>query len=546
MEPSAITARTRTTAAALALAVATTTLGAAVFSASPATAATAAAAAVTIDAPVAPRAGTIDLTGRIGVAPGEVTTVLYVFDATSSTASPTGLDCSGNGALGPEDDLNQDQSVGDILDCEIAGVGALNRSLAASSGLQVGMVAFANQAAVADLDPVGSATFVPPGFTGGDPRPRIDTVAGSVVRDRIGLYDARDLGGSGAGTAFNSAISVALSTLGTAPAGPKWIMFLSDGQAAIDDALLGQLAQSGVRLRSFGIGADATCASTGSLYKMAAATGESCRTATQPASLAAGLTWSLPDTLNGVSVTIGRVAVAATVDAVGGWKASFGLGAGTYRATVHAVLASGVTQSAQRTFTVAAAPTGPAPGTVTPGPGALGATVVKVARPGPSRDVLPSRVTGRVGRPVDGLTVAPSLSGAAVLLQARSSAGAPWITVDRDRIDAAGRFALGWNPEVGLRLLRVVLEPTGRFAGSAAAVPTASISACKVAGRSRWTVTCLTTAKAGSVVRLLQGRKVSDKTRVRRGSFHLVGTGKVDAHRIDLRVGKRLHVRLAL
>ena len=37
-------------------------------------------------------------------------------------------------------------------------------------------------------------------------------------------------------------------------------MFLSDGQAAIDDGLLQQLTQSGVRLRSFGIGADASCA----------------------------------------------------------------------------------------------------------------------------------------------------------------------------------------------------------------------------------------------------------------------------------------------
>lgn len=524
----------------MALAVATATLGVAVISASPA------AAAVTIDAPVTPRAGTVDLTGTVGVDPGDVTTVLYVFDATRSTASPTGLDCSGNGALGPEDDLNQDQSVGDVLDCEIAGVGALNRSLAASSGLQVGLVAFANEAAAAELDPVGSATFVPPGFTGGDPRPRIDTVAGSVVRDQIGLYDPRDLGGSGAGTAFNSAISVALSTLGTAPAGPKWIMFLSDGQAAIDDALLGQLAQSGVRLRSFGTGAEATCAPTGSLYKMAAATGESCQLAPEPASLAAGLTGSRPDALNGVSVTIGDVSVAATVDAVGGWKASFALGAGTYTATVRAVLASGVTQSAQRTFTVAAAPTGPAPGTVTPDPDALAATVVNVAPPGPSRDVLPSLVTGRVGRPVDGLTVAPSLSGAAVLLQARSSAGAPWTTVGRGQVDGAGRFALRWNPEVQLRQLRVVLEPTRGFAGSAAAVPTATISACKVAGQGRWTVTCLTTAKAGSVVRLLRGAKVTERARVRAGSFRLVGTRKVGEHRIDITVGKRRHIRLAL
>ena len=64
MEPSAITTRTRTTAAAVALAVATTTLGAAVISASPTAAAAAASASgVTIDAPVAPRAGTVDLTG---------------------------------------------------------------------------------------------------------------------------------------------------------------------------------------------------------------------------------------------------------------------------------------------------------------------------------------------------------------------------------------------------------------------------------------------------------------------------------------------------
>ena len=59
-------------------------------------------------------------------------------------------------------------------------------------------------------------------------------------------------------------------------------------------------------------------------------------------------------------------------------------------------------------------------------------------------------------------------------------------------------------------------------------------------------MTCLTTAKAGSVVRLLQGGKLTDKARVRRGSFHLVGKGKVSAHRIDITEGKRRHIRLAL
>ena len=88
--------------------------------------ASAASAAVSIDAPVAPPAGTVNLTGSVGVEAGEVTTVLYVFDATRSTASPQGSDCSGNGAVGAEDDRNGDGSVGDILDCEIAGVEALN------------------------------------------------------------------------------------------------------------------------------------------------------------------------------------------------------------------------------------------------------------------------------------------------------------------------------------------------------------------------------------------------------------------------------------
>ena len=539
MEQPSRTPRRRTTAAIAALGLVSTSL-AVLLTSSPAT------AVVTIDPPPSPRAGVVDLTGTVGVDPGDVTSVLYVVDATRSTSAPTGADCSGNGVAGADDDFNNDDSDGDILDCEIAGVQALNRSLAATSGLQVGLVAFANQAAVADLDPAGSATFLPPGFTGGDARARVDTVVSSVTRGGIGLYDPRSFGPSGSGDAFTSAISVALSTLRAAPAGPKWIMLLSDGASGIDNDVLAQLGQSGVRLRSFGIGADATCDRAKSLYKMAAITGESCQVVTNPASLSAGLTGSRPDSVNGVSVTIGNVAVAATVDAVGGWRARFTLGAGTYTAIVRAVLASGVTQTAQRSFTVAATTAGPAPGTVTAGPGALSATVVKVSRPKPSRAPLPSKVTGRVGRPLPGLTPTAALSGSRVLLQARAAEGAAWSTVGQSTVDGAGRFTVKWKPQARLRLLQVVLEPTSGFAGSAAAVPTAKISACKVAGKGRWTVKCLTTAKKGSVVRLLQGGKVVDKAKVRRGGFRLVGRGKVGAHRIDVTVGKRSHIRLAL
>lgn len=517
------------------------TLGAGVVTAG------AASASVVIDAPTAPRAGTVTLNGRVGVDQGDVTTVLYVVDATQSTGSPQGSDCSGDGVLDGRDDPNGDGSVGDILDCEITGVEALNNSLATTTGLQVGLVGFANQAAAADLDPVGTAAFAPPKFTGGDARPRISTVARSVVRDQIGLYETKTLGGSGAGTAFNSAISVALSTLRTAPAGPKWIMFLSDGQAAIDKGLLAELGQSGVRLRSFGIGTEASCAPTGSLFKIASATGESCELAPNPASLAAGLIGSQPDAVNGVTVSIDDVSVAATLDAVGGWSADFTLGAGTYTAQAQAVLASGATQRTERTFTVEPAPGGPAPGTVTTGPGALKATAVKVTRPKPSRAVLPSRVTGRVGRIGDGLTVSAALSGSRVVLQGRQAAGAPWTTVAQDAVDGAGKFVLTWKPKVRLRLLRVELQPFGEFAASAAAVPAAAISACKVAKRGGgWTITCKTTAKKASVVRLLKNGKVTDRTRVRNGSLRLRGKGGVGEHTIDITVGKRRHLRLAL
>jgi hypothetical protein len=527
-----------TAATAMSLVVAAGLTLAVLGTASPATGA---GGTITIDPPGAPKAGPVTLTGTVGLDPGDVTSVVYVYDATDSTKAPAGADCSNNGALGPEDDFNADGVVGDVLDCEIAGVVALNQSLATTSGVQAGLVAFANQAAAADLDPVGSATFLPPGYTGGDPRPRIETVARSVVRGQIGLYDPKPLGGSGAGTAFDNAVQAALATLAGAPAGPKWIMFLSDGQAPIDDGVLSQLSVSGVKLRSFGVGQGATCAPYSSLSKMAKATGESCTVVPQPTSLTAGLTGSQPDAVNSVSVTIKDVSLAASVNAVGGWSATFDLGAGTYTVTARAVLASGSTLTASRTITVAPGSGGPPPGSVSPGAGSLKATAVKVDQPEPSRAALPSRVTGRVGVPGNRLTVTKKLSGARVLLQARSAPGSAWTTLDRDRVDRAGRFTLSAKPKAGLPLLRVALLPHRRFGASAASVPPAPISACKVKSQGQgWTVRCLTIAKDGTRARLSKNGQLVDTARVQDGGFRLRGRGAVHGHVIDVRKGSRL------
>ncbi|HRD62782.1 hypothetical protein [uncultured Nocardioides sp.] len=518
-------------------------VGAVVASGSPAHAA---GGAVTIDAPAAPTAGRVELTGTVTGAAGATTSVLYVYDTTDSTALPKNSDCSNNGSAGADDDFNGDGSVGDVLDCEIAGAIALNASLASTSNVQAGVVAFADDAAAADLDPHGSATFVAPSYTGGDYKPRIETAARSVTRGHIGLYDPKALGGSGAGTAFNSAIRVALDTLATAPAGPKWIMFLSDGQAAIDDALLDRLAQSGVRLRSFGIGAGASCLKHSSLYKMAAVTGEQCSTVARPASLGAGLVGAQPDAVNGVSVTIKNVSVAAQINAVGGWTAAFNLGAGTYNATATAVLASGAKVVSQRTFTVAAAPGGPGDGSVGAGAGSLLATSVKVRRPAATRDALPADVVGKIGVP-HGKRLPKVLKGSKVRLEARAAAGDKWTTVDRGRVDKRGRFHLSWHPKRTQSLLRVTLLPRRGYAGTSSAVPSAPISACKVKSRSGgWTLTCHTTAPDRSSVRLVKGGAVVDRARTQGGTFKLHGAGAVNRYTVDLKVGKGRHIWLRL
>jgi hypothetical protein len=505
-----------------------------------------AAATITIDDPGAQTAGTVRVTGKVGAAADGITSVMYVIDASGSTRTtePGTTDCSGNGTEGlKDDDFNNDQSLGDVLDCEISGVLALNRSLP-SAGIQVGLVGLAETAAAADLDPVGSAALVPPHFTGGDPLPRIESVATSVNRNYIGLFDRRELGSDG--TNFNAAIDAALSTLATAPAGPKWIMFLSDGEARVDDALLERLGQSGVHLRSFGIGARATCGRFASLFKLATATGETCELVPDPSLLAAALTGSQPESVNGVTVTINGVSVAADLDALGGWSGNFTLGAGTYTATARATLASGATVSTQRTFTVAPSAGGPAPGSVGFGPGSLEATAIKVNKPKPTRKTLPATVTGRVGLVTPGFETTKKLEGARVVLEARRGAGAPWQAMDSDKANGSGDYVLKWRVRKSMTSLRVVLQPYRSYAASTAAVPAAAISGCKVTKRgSGWTLKCATTAKDGSRVRLLKNGKATGYARVRKGVFYLRGTGRTGAFSVDVTVGKR-HIRLPL
>ena len=233
--------------------------------ASPAAAATP--PTLTIQDPGTPTAGPVELRGSVS-AGSLTTTVLYAVDASLSTQHPDGLDCDGSGAFTPgRDNVNGDNSAGDVLDCEIGAVLSLNSTLATSPGSPLVALEtfYGTAAAPVELAP-GTAT---PALTA----PGARDVAGQVVVDTR-ARELRRPDPSVTGTSFDKAVETALATLSSAPAGPKWIIFLSDGQGQVADSTIAALRASGVNLRSFAPGSPGGC--QGSLAAMAAATGQDC------------------------------------------------------------------------------------------------------------------------------------------------------------------------------------------------------------------------------------------------------------------------------
>jgi hypothetical protein len=505
--------------------------------------ASAAGSSITIADPGKLSAGQVTLRGTVTPgSPSDTPTVLYILDASGSTSNPGGS-CGG--------DLNGDGDADTILDCEIAGVTTLDGSLASQPGVVLtGLAAFAGgtnpavaDAATASLQTTaeGERTFAPAGYTGGSSTSRLDIAARGVIRSHITQLIDKDL--DGRGTNYDEAVSVALSALSAAPAGPKYIMFLSDGQGSASDATVNALTASGVHLRAFDISGSGACSTGGSLLRLAAATNEQCVNVHDPSTLSAQLAGSQPEGVNGVTVTINGVSVAADLDAIGGWAASFQIGQGTYTVTARASLLSGATVSATRTITVADAPGGPPPGGVTPV--SLKASKVHALRSAPTFGVLPAKVTGKAN-PYAKSTSAKVLNGATVKLEARTRVGATWVKVGSATVHK-GAFALSWKPNNKMRFLRVELKEYHGYASSVAAVPKAPINACHThrSGGAR-VLTCHTVAKHGSQARLLRGSKVLDTAKVKHGKVTVKSRTALSGDVLSVDVSKRKHYRLHL
>ena len=133
-----------------------------------------------------------------------------------------------------------------------------------------------------------------------------------------------------------------------------------------------------------------------------------------------------------------------------------------------------------------------------------------------------------------------------MVLQARARSGASWQVVAKDYVAKSGAFELKWKPKKGMERLRVALGSHKAFAGSAANVPEAAISHCRISQRADgWAIKCDTTVKDDSRVRLMKDGKAVGFARVRDGSLRLQGAGPVGAYVIDITVGRR-HVLLNL
>ena len=503
----------------------------------------AAAPTITFADPGTLQAGPVQLSGNVSTGSAtQTTSVLYVVDVSRSTEAPaTPLDCNGDGTAGNlADNLNGDRLTGDTLDCEIEAVRKLNASLATSPGaLQVGLEAFANLADTADMS--GAATFIAPGAVDGSGQSRVAVVAQSLVRGKIRQYTEKLVNtvGDPIGTNLDLAATTAVDRLLAAGAGPKYVMFLSDGSQVVSTDTLTKVKNSGVKFRTFALGDKATtaCDAGKSLRRLADAGGESCTPVTDPTKLGAQLTGSQPPSITGVFVTIGGKTFTANVDAVGGWRAGVSLGKGTYQATATATLSSGSQVSATRTLTVTdapgtpGAPTPPPPGGVVGLPGTTQVptttvTQVWVRRPGPTRSTFPAYVTGSVGLTGKTLVPTPRLNGATVLLQSRTTLRSSWVTRARSTV-ASGGYTLHWKRKP-VRQIRVVLLSHDGLKASAATVPVPQINSCRTRYRgSRWTVTCHTIAKNGTRARLVKNHKLVGRSKVSHGLVSVTGRGSL-------------------
>lgn len=285
---------------------------------------------IQIDSPVdgaTVAAGPLSVSGRVSI--GDLTadaSVLYVMDNSLSLQSPRNLDCNGDGVVNAGDDLTGEGRIGDVLDCEVSGVIALNNSLSAVVGLEAGLISFAGAAVQRDVNfqLAGVQAFT----------------AVNADNDSNGVGDIEQAVRGlpyNSGTNFNVALAAMNTAFATRPAGELHVaFFLSDGAGSLSTGPatpLGMAAAAGTRVFTYSVGAGATGCNVGAgLRTIADQTGGTCTVVTNPALLSGTLAGSTPAGIDRVEVSVDGInPVTATLDALGNFRADTTLvGAGTH------------------------------------------------------------------------------------------------------------------------------------------------------------------------------------------------------------------------
>ena len=230
------------------------------------------------------------------------TTVAYVLDVSGSVNSPANADCGG--------DLNADGLPDTVLDCEIAGVIALNDAAIASAAVdEVGLAVYGRSGAAADLTPTaGFGPITAPGAGPGD----VEAVAASVVAGPAHagptLFTPVDVDRST--TNFAAGLAAASTIITDSTNATNLVVFISDGQSNSGGALfapnLDALTATGATVHAFAVGEAASCSlgNDGTLQEIADATNGACTPVPNPAELSGIITQLLASSLDHLELTV--------------------------------------------------------------------------------------------------------------------------------------------------------------------------------------------------------------------------------------------------
>lgn len=307
--------------------------------------------------------GELTVRGSISDQGDENVYAMYVVDASGSTAA-AGYDCNGDGTHDADDDLNDDSSNGEILDCEIAGVIALNTSLGsipgANSSIKVGLVAFGDYGSAADVagQLSGDQPFTAP-LSDDDAPDRDRTadivqVAGSLDQGEVELFTRKYVGH---GTNFTAALNAAFTELEKVQ-GRRVVFLLSDGYGSLNPEVMDRMDALDVDVRPFAVGRGSDrCVPGGALDRIGDRSGTPCTYTENPNGLSTALT-ETPQGIDRVEVILDAGApVLADLDALGNFSAKMFASTGTHAVTVRVHRVGGTVTSATSTFTASPAGT---------------------------------------------------------------------------------------------------------------------------------------------------------------------------------------------